>query len=1048
MKASGNASDSPDPAGVGELTEPREAEPELRAGRAGLDLAPSAAHIGVWEWDVARDTLSWVPGPAGIFAATRFGVKPASLPFELLHPDDAGRVMAEFKDAIATRTALADEFRVILPGGEVRWVSSVGGARYDARGTPLSVVGTVEDITEKRREEDASRARDQLMREALQAARLVAWEADLGTGALREIGPVAELFGQPPGFVHADLEALRASVHPEDGERIWAMLPGGVAPRATCDVEFRTRGVDDEIRWIHAVGRTEYAADGTPLVARGIHVDVSDRKRAEVTLQEGEERFRQLVDSVPHHVWAIDLEGHLAYLNRRWIEYTGEVSTLADPDSGWRKVVHPDDIDRVVEAWARARAGDSEYHVDLRLRHRDGEYRWFDVRGTATRDEQGRIARWHGTNTDVHEARTMREALRLEEERLARIVELAPGVILVYQRLPDGTIRVPYASPGIQELVGIPAEELARDASGIRAAIHPDDLPRAEASAAASAATLSPWRYELRVRHPKRGEIWVEIHSMPTHDPDGAMLWYGFLSDVTQRKRDEGELRNSRSQLAAALEAGGMAPWIYDISKDVISWDDATLKLWGRRRDELGDGSWATARSFIHPEDRLPADSRAAILQSGCRIRNEFRIRLPGGSWRWLAIRARVERDAAGEPLRLIGVMLDITARKTAEAAQLRSQKLEALGTLAGGIAHDFNNILLAIGANAEIGLADAPPGDPVRECLAEIARASTRATDVVRQILAFSGPQDPRRRRLAPRSVVEEALRLLRATIPATVELRADFEPDLPAISADAGQIHQVIVNLATNAAAAIGSRSGRIDFRLDAADVGELARSLPDLHEGRYVRLTVSDDGRGMDPETLECVFDPFFSTKPPGQGSGLGLAVVHGIVKSHGGAISVASEPGKGATFRLYFPAVEGRVAEPPRPASEAAPRRHGRVLFIDDEDAVVRAAGRLFATIGYDATVFSDAARALEEFRSRPGDFDVVITDRSMPGVSGFALARDLLAVRPDVPILMTTGYVHPEDEEIARQIGVRELIPKPFSTEQLARALDRCAGRGR
>jgi signal transduction histidine kinase/ActR/RegA family two-component response regulator len=400
-----------------------------------------------------------------------------------------------------------------------------------------------------------------------------------------------------------------------------------------------------------------------------------------------------------------------------------------------------------------------------------------------------------------------------------------------------------------------------------------------------------------------------------------------------------------------------------------------------------------------------------------------------------------LHRDTQGKPVRILEVNTDITARKRAEDLQLRSQKMESLGTLSGGIAHDFNNILLAITGNAKLATADLPPEHPVQRSLGEIVRASGRATDLVRRILAFSRPQELKLDVIQLAPVVKEAMNLLRSTLPAIVELRAKLPAELPAVVADSTQVHQIIVNLATNAAHAIGPRSGSIEFRLEEINLnGNRADQFTELRSGKYVRLSVSDDGCGMDRAVLDRIFDPFFTTKGPGEGTGLGLSVVHGIMKTHEGAIRVYSEPGRGTNFHLYFPSTSALESSPESPR-EARRGRNEHILYVDDEEALVELITRMLGRLGYKVSGYTDATRALEEFRSRPQDFDAVVTDLSMPHMSGFDFASELLAARPDIPIVMTSGYVRPEDQERAKRIGLREVILKPDTIEQLGRTLD-------
>jgi CheY-like chemotaxis protein len=289
----------------------------------------------------------------------------------------------------------------------------------------------------------------------------------------------------------------------------------------------------------------------------------------------------------------------------------------------------------------------------------------------------------------------------------------------------------------------------------------------------------------------------------------------------------------------------------------------------------------------------------------------------------------------------------------------------------------------------------------------------------------------------------VQDALQLLRSTLPAGIEIDVTLPPDLPAVMVDSAQIHQVVLNLGINAGHAIEHQRGRIDVVLEAIEVGEsLAATCPELHVGRYVRLSVTDSGVGMSRDTLDRIFEPFFSTKPPGRGTGLGLAVVRGIVKNHNGAITVTSEPGKGTRFNVYFPVVDGEVTGKPRQAVEAFHGNGERVLFLDDEEPIVLLASRMLNRLGYKVEAHTRAADALEDFRRRPAEFDLVLTDLSMPGASGLDFARSVLGIRPDVPVIMTTGYIDPDDLDLARRIGVREVILKPTTIEEMGRSFHR------
>lgn len=398
---------------------------------------------------------------------------------------------------------------------------------------------------------------------------------------------------------------------------------------------------------------------------------------------------------------------------------------------------------------------------------------------------------------------------------------------------------------------------------------------------------------------------------------------------------------------------------------------------------------------------------------------------------------------ADGKPAGIVETNTDVTALKKTEAALAQAQKMQALGTLAGGIAHDFNNILFAIAGNAELLNEDLPPGGDAQQNLAGIRGATERAARLVRQILTFSRKEEPERRVIRLHPVIEEALGLLRASIPAMITIRSSFDAATPEVSADATQIHQIVMNLGINAAHAIGSAGGLIEAALIPVSLDrEQAQTLGDLKEGHYARLSVRDNGSGMNSQTLGRIFDPFFTTRTRGEGTGLGLAVVHSIVAAHRGGINVYSEPGKGTVFHVYLPAAETPAVSPTAPQT-AFPRGRGeQILCIEDEHENLKVMTRGLERLNYRVSGYSEPAKALNDFRAGPEEFDLIVTDLAMPGMSGLDVAREVRRIRPGVPVIIISGYLSTEDQERARQIGVSDFVFKPMKLSDLGSKLFR------
>ena len=495
---------------------------------------------------------------------------------------------------------------------------------------------------------------------------------------------------------------------------------------------------------------------------------------------------------------------------------------------------------------------------------------------------------------------------------------------------------------------------------------------------------------------------------------------------------------NSERRCKALIENSTDGIVVIDASSIIRYASPSVTAIEGRTPEDLVG---TDVMEFVHPDD-IPALReffQLVLDKPGQHLTHAARRQHKDGHWlRLEGTVTNLLHDPAVHGI--VANYRDVTERRRNQEALMRSQKMEALGTLAGGIAHDFNNLLLAITGNATLAKTDLSPDHPVQRSLSEITKASRRATDLVGRILAFSRQQEPKREVLALPTVIQDALQLLRATLPAMIDIDATFCPGTPAVYVDGSQIHQVMMNLVTNAAHAIGAHPGEIKISTNAADIDEhFGRSLG-LAPGHYAHVEVSDTGVGMSRSTIARIFDPFFTTKPAGQGTGLGLSVVHGIVNAHHGAIVVYSEPGKGSVFHVYLPAA-AREDSPAAVTRPAAAQGHGqRVLYIDDDAAIVYLTGRILERSGYQVTGCDGPLEGLETFRNSPDSFDVVVTDLSMPQMSGFDVARELQAIRPDIPILMTSGYVRTEDRDTARACGIRDVILKPDTVDELGQAL--------
>ncbi len=421
----------------------------------------------------------------------------------------------------------------------------------------------------------------------------------------------------------------------------------------------------------------------------------------------------------------------------------------------------------------------------------------------------------------------------------------------------------------------------------------------------------------------------------------------------------------------------------------------------------------------------------------------------------WIHTRGACIRDEQGRPTRMFGSDTDVTKRREAEEqvrhAEVRlrqAQKMNALGTLAGGIAHDFNNILAAILGYTELTLKKVPNEETVQRYLTEVFKAGSRAKELVKQILTFSRQSEGQKKPLHLQEVVQEVFMLIRATLPSTIKIQEQLSASSDLVQADATQIHQVLMNLCTNAEHAMRDQGGVLTVRLETVE--EVAADKPASHlehtPGPHLLLTVQDTGYGMPPEVLDRIFEPFFTTKGLGEGTGMGLAVVHGIIADHHGRITATSTPGAGTTMSIVLPLL-APAAAPDEELPSVAPLKpgQGHVLLVDDEASLVALGKELLEEFGYEVTTRTSSLDALEAFRAAPGRYDVVITDQTMPNLSGEALAREILRIRSDIPILLCTGFSHTMREEKSREMGIRKFLMKPLLRHDLLLALQEVMG---
>jgi len=773
--------------------------------------------------------------------------------------------------------------------------------------------------------------------------------------------------------------------------------------------------------------------------------DITERKRTA-------EQYQAIFENAVEGFFQSTPEGRFIRVNQalaKMCGYASPAEMVADiKDIGGQHYVRKED--REVFGRLMSARGVVE-NFEHETRRKDGSSFWVSVSARAVRDKGGRILYYEGSHVDIDTRKKAERLLADAGEQYRSLFETSTHAILIRDRA--GIITMVN-----QAAVSLLAAATAEDLIG-RAyldLVHPEDRPlsaeRVEGvfriafgqhSAGGGSHKGIPPREHRMVT--LKGDV-VDVESTGVAFPyKGELFIQGIFRNISDRKRTEEALRDSEARFRTAFENASVGITLVGLDGIYLEVNPAMARMTGYSPADLIGKPVA---HFTHPEDlgrrsEFVSDLIEGRIDSG---EQERRFIHRNGSVVWTLIWASVQRDQKGRPMYFISLVQDITARKTAdedkrklESQLLQAQKMEAIGSLAGGIAHDFNNILSAIIGFTELSmLSEGAPVNYLREAM----KAANRAKDLVKQILSFSRQTDEQRMPVHVGMVVKEVAKFLRASIPTTIDIRCAIDDGAGAVLANSVELHQILMNLCTNAVHAIGERAGMLEIEVQGMNLEPENRDgFPDLDLGHYVRLSVKDTGQGIPSDIQERIFDPYFTTKEKGVGTGLGLAVVHGIVKKSNGTIRVASVTGKGSAFHVYLPQVDlsaSKQADYPAMPSGGSER----ILFVDDEKMLVDVGEQILRRLGYDVVSRTSPLEALELFKARPKDFDLVISDQTMPGLTGDALASELMKLNPEIPVIICTGYSQLIDQRRAREKGIRALVMKPILISEIADAIRR------
>lgn len=753
-----------------------------------------------------------------------------------------------------------------------------------------------------------------------------------------------------------------------------------------------------------------------------IFINAIERKRWEEELKKSEAKYRELTDLLPQPVFELDLTGRFTFANKSAFETTGYTREEFENGITQQQILIPEDRERAKEFLIKRLRGELTGFIEYTILRKDGTT--IPVITTSVPIiHENRPAGLRGIVIDITERKKTEEALRASEARNRALLSAIPDLMFLHTK--DG-VFLDYNAPEKTHLLMSPEEFLNKN---MKEVLPPEITEPAQKlfNDALDTGQIQIMIYSLPFKEEKR---YYEMRVVAC----GEDKLLTIVRDITESKRGEEE----RLKLAAAIEQSGEFIIITDNDGKIEYVNPAFEKATDYTNAEI-KGEYLNILQF-NGKKETDYENIWNILKEGNVWSGNLINRKKDGTAYEVKTSISPIRNSNNIITNYIAVKRDVTEERKMEKQLRQSQKMEAIGTLAGGIAHDFNNILASIIGYTELMVYGSFDEKEVVFYLHQVLKACSRARDLIKQILAFSRQSEEERKPVQVSLIIKETLKLLRATLPVSIEIQQDIKSERSMILGDPTQIHQLIMNLCTNAAHAMREKGGILKVIIEDVDIYEKDLEIyRNLKAGKYLKLTVKDTGHGIPEEDLERIFEPYYTTKKMGEGTGMGLAVVHGIVKSYGGEITVNSELNSGTTFDLYLPKIKKEIKQETE-LSGPLPGGSEKLLLIDDEEDLIYAGQRILKSLGYEVTATTSSIEALSMFSFEPESFDLVITDQTMPHMTGNELAKEMLRIKPDIPIILCTGFSEIISAEKAKSIGIEEFILKPINIKNLAMLL--------
>jgi PAS domain S-box-containing protein len=907
----------------------------------------------------------------------------------------------------------------------------------------------INDVTERIRVEKELLFSKSQLDFALEKSHIGWWSLNLEDGSLSRTLELARIFGYDATLSVWTYRQFLDHVFPEDRKRVDKIVRKARKNQTEWSFECRIRRTDGVERWILVAGGFQKDEAGKEHHMSGIVMDISERKFAEIELRENQMRFDLALRAARAGVWEMNIETGKAVWSHEVGRLLGlDQENLTPTFDLWMKAIHPEDRQSIINTISQTTREAMESNMEFRVCWPDGSIHWLMSRGQPVHNDNGKWVGYIGTIIDTTERRELLELAWQRESEYRSLFENMPNGFAYCQVLYDenGTVEdyVYLEVNGIFEKLLSLSNVIGKRATEI--------IPEIR--------TTDPELFRVSDRVVKSGQPEYFDYFL-----NALQEWFSFsvystkrdyfiviFDIITKRKQIEQSLRKSEHKFRTITEQLSEVIFVTELNGIVSYISPAIEQIAGYSPLEVQGHAFS---DFLDEEEFKKATEKfinAVTNQLQTEV-FELKYRKKDGSELYAEISVRYYHESEGNEFSgLIGVIRDITQKKKDEEAKKqlemrlrKSERLEIIGRLTGSIAHEFNNLLTPILGYAEIGTLNAQDNCDDAECFIAIRQAAERAKNLISQVMTFNKEHESTPAVVSVQSIIDEALKLLRPSIPANITIEQHIDKCCRNILIDPSKLHQVIVNLCTNAYQAIGENSGVITINLrEVMPDMQMLKNIPGLKPINYVQIGISDTGIGMNEATIEHIFEPFFTTKPVDKGNGLGLSVVHGIITSYQGEITVESIPGEKTTFRIFLPLIDQEADQ--KPLETLPPKGSGHILIVDDEPVILKMLKTMLSKIGFETSTFINPLEALELFRQSGDQFDLVITDLTMPEMSGADLATELHNIRPKVPIILITGYGKElENNKSLDNHIFRKILKKPTRFNDLATAINEVIG---